>query len=83
MLQVSVHYHDGFAARVVEACRDGDLLAEIAAERDGADAPVFRIRLAQVRQRVVAAAVVDEQDLVIVALRRFGNSIVRIGDQAN
>ena len=51
------------AARVVETGRDGDLLAEIAAERHRADARVGNACGADRREGVVAAAVVDEDDL--------------------
>ena len=47
MLQIGVHDHDCGAAGVVEPGRDGDLLAEIAAERDGANARIGLMRLAQ------------------------------------
>ena len=41
MLQVGIHQHGGIARHVAEAGRHGDLLAEVAAERDRLDAAVL------------------------------------------
>ena len=63
VLQVGIHDHHGLAIGMVEPGGDRDLLAEIAAERDRADPAVLRIEGSQRRQRSVAAAVVDADDL--------------------
>ena len=63
MLQIRVHDDDRVAARVIEPGGDGDLLAEVAAERDGAIARIKLMGSAQPLKRAVAGAVVDENDL--------------------
>jgi hypothetical protein len=63
MLQVGVHDDHRLAARVVEAGRQRDLLAEVTAERDGADARIARVVGLDDGERVVEAAVVHEHDL--------------------
>jgi hypothetical protein len=65
MLQVGVHDDDGAPARVIEAGRDGDLLAEVAAEAEPADARLARMPGLDRGRGVVLAAVVDEDDLPV------------------
>ena len=65
MLEVGIHDDDGAPPRMVEARGDRDLLAEIARERDRADARIGRGLAADALQRIVAAAVVDEHDLPV------------------
>jgi hypothetical protein len=62
VLQIRVHDDDRVAPGMVESGGDGDLLAEIAAEGDGGQAPIGGADLAQRLQRVVLRAVVDEDD---------------------
>ena len=50
----------------VEAGGTGELVAEVAAERDVADVRVLVAEAAHGSQRTVGAAVVDEDDLVVV-----------------
>ncbi len=63
VLEIRIHDDDRVAPHMVEAGRDGDLLAEIAAERHRADPRVREALLANERQGIVAAPVVDENDL--------------------
>ena len=70
ILQVGVDHHHGAAAGVLDAGRDGRLVAEVAAEAQDADARVAVGGGEQDRRRLVDRAVVDEDDLVIGA-RRF------------
>jgi hypothetical protein len=63
MLQVRIHDHHGFALCMIEPGRDGDLLAEIAAEGDGADARLGASDLLDLVQGIVPAAVIDEDHL--------------------
>ena len=63
MLQVGIHDDDRVAPGMVEPGRDGDLLAEIAAEGDRADPRLVTADLADPLQGIVPAAVVDEDHL--------------------
>ncbi len=63
MLEVGVHHDDRAAGGVAQARAQRGLMAEIAGEGDVADMRVARGG-AQRRERAVARAVVDEQDLV-------------------
>ena len=64
VLQVDVHRHHGAPADMIEPGRQRGFLAEIARQRDRADARVGGVGIADFGQRAVGAAVVDEQDFV-------------------
>ena len=70
VLQVAVHRHEHVALRPVDAGPQRRRLAEVAPHLDHLDARVGRRQLLQHREGAVHAAVVDEQDLVIVQRRR-------------
>ena len=50
---------------MIDSRRDGDLVAEVPRKLEHADARVGRCETRQLLKRVIAAPVVDEQDLVI------------------
>jgi hypothetical protein len=60
MLKVCVEYNDNIAARVIEACREGYLLAEVPTEIDDSDRRIGRLDCMQQREGIVAAAVINE-----------------------
>jgi len=70
ILEVAVHQHHRVSTRRVESRGGGDLVAEVARERDHAQVRVGGRRDQQPRQRVVAAPVVDADQLP--GGRRFG-----------
>ncbi len=70
VLEVGVHDHHRVAGGVAQAGEEGGLLAEVAAEGDVADARVARGELFQEGERTVAAAVVDVDELHVVAERQ-------------
>ena len=63
VLQVGVDHHHDVAARVLQAGADRRLVAEVARERDDLHARVLRRERAQLLERRVARAVVDEHEL--------------------
>ena len=69
VLQVAVGGHDEAAARVGEAGGKRRGLPEVAAEADHAQPGVPRLQRRQRVERVVGAAVVDDEDLVGAAER--------------
>ena len=70
VLQVAIQRDDEAAARVRESGGEGSRLAEVAREPDHAHVRIARMDLRQPRERLVLAAVVDEDDLVRDAERR-------------
>ena len=73
MLEIGVHGHDGVAARVGHAGGERDLLAEVARERDHLHGLVLLGEAREHEQRVVAAAVVDEDHLPAIARHGGGH----------
>jgi len=63
ILKVAVHQHDRVAAGGIEPGRRRDLMAEVARQRDHAQPRVVGGGSQQLGQRVVAAAVVDADEL--------------------
>jgi hypothetical protein len=70
ILQIAVHQDHRIAARGVEPGGRGDLMSEVAREIDDRDPRICRAQRAQRRERTVARAVVDRDDLVAVAAFR-------------
>src|SRR5262245_8410934 len=69
VLQVGVKSHDDLAARSLKARRECRGLAEVAAEADAAHARILHGERANHFPGIIGAAVVDEQDLYIQAVR--------------
>ena len=67
VLQVAVGGHDEAAAGVREAGREAGGLTEVAAEPDDAQPRVARLQRRQQLERLIRAAVVDDDDLVAPA----------------
>ena len=63
VLQVSVHHHHRLALRPVHARGDGDLMAEVARERDHLVERLSLGQLGQQRGRRIARTIVDEDYL--------------------
>ena len=82
VLQVAVGRDDEAAARVRKARRERRGLTEVAAEPDDPQPRVLRLELRQQRERLVCAAVVDDDDLVAAAerLERFRELAVELRD---
>ena len=82
VLQVGVHHHDGPPPRVVDAGRDGRLVAEIAGQVERHDPRVARCQGVEQTGRRIAAAVIDEDDLGRDAevIDRGGDAAVQLGD---
>ena len=60
VLEVTVHDDDPGTSRMFEAGSNGDLLTEIAAERDGPEAGISGVQLSKRLERPVAGAIVDD-----------------------
>ena len=65
VLQVGVDDHDCIAGRFFQSGSDGDLVAEVARQQQHANVRVDELEFSQNRLRVVATAVVDEEQFVI------------------
>jgi len=63
MLQVRVDHHDGIAARVVEAGREGYFFTEVPTEIDDSDRRIGGFERAQQPESIVSAAVIYENHL--------------------
>ena len=63
MLQIGIHDDGRGTPRMIETGRYGDLLAEIPAQRQGANARVRGMSGAQPLERIVGRSVVDKDDL--------------------
>ena len=79
VLQVAVGGDDQAAARVREAGGKRRGLAEVAAEADHAQARIAGLQRGQLLERVVRAAVVDDQDLVAAPVldQRLGQLVIQ------
>ena len=62
VLQVGVHDDCCAPCRLIEPGRNGDFLAEIAAERDRGDATIGQMHCTQELDRLVGRAIVNEDD---------------------
>ena len=82
VLQVAVHRHDQVAARAREPGVHRGVLAEVALEADDAHARVGLVQRAQLRERVVGRAVVDEDGLPVAAVERRDEPAVQLVDRA-
>ena len=67
VLEIAVHRNDDVAAGEIEAGFERGGLAEIAAEADDVDAMIVLVNVGENFERVIAAAIVDENELVGLA----------------
>ena len=79
VLEVAVGGHDQAAARVRDAGGKRRGLAEVAAEANHAQVRIARLQRRQLLERIVRAAVVDDQDLVRAAVldQRLGQLVIQ------
>ena len=82
VLQVAVRGDDQPAARVREAGRKRRGLSEVAAEADHPQPRIARLQRRQLLERVVRAAVVDDDQLVAapVLAQRLGQLVIQVLD---
>ncbi len=72
MLEIGVHHNRRRAPRMAQTGVERGLMAEIAREREIAHRDIVGRRGAQRGERAVAAAIVDENDLVAAERGQFG-----------
>ena len=70
IFKVSIHQHDHIAGRMVDGRRNRRMLAKVSREADRLDPRIECRQARQFRPRPVAAAVVDEQHLVVMSRQR-------------
>jgi hypothetical protein len=65
MLQVGVHEHDSVSSRSVHSGGEGNLVTEVSREGCHTHAWIGGHEAVQLRERVVSASVINEEDFVI------------------
>ena len=82
VLQIAIHGDDVLAARVIESSGEARGLSEIAAQLHNRHSAVHRSDLPQHGERLVARAVIDENDLKALAIRFHDRlqTIIEVGD---
>ena len=62
MLQVGINDNAGLAARVIKACSNGNLLAEIAAKRQAAIAGIVLMQGGDLGRGFIRRAIIDDDN---------------------